>query len=85
MKICTQPGRVNLLQYLKPKQQLGFKTQGSTEFIAQRPWAVAIEQSEDTTIGLRAITFIVYCLTFWTIYMHMFLYLLVVILFDEHW
>ena len=30
-----------------------FKTQGSTEIIAWRPWAVVLEQSEDAIKGLR--------------------------------
>ena len=34
---------------------IDFKTQGSTEFITRRPWAVAPEQNEGATKGLRVI------------------------------
>ena len=41
--------------HCKSKSQLDFKTQGFTEFITGRPWAVVPEQSKDTTKGLKVI------------------------------
>ena len=37
------------------------QTQGSTEFITQRPWVVAPEQSEGTTKGLKVINSVDLC------------------------
>ena len=40
------------------KYRLNLKTKGSTEFITRRPWAVAPEQSEGATKGLRVINYV---------------------------
>ena len=39
--------------------KLDFKTQGSTEFITQKPWTVAPKQSEGVTKRLRVINSVV--------------------------
>ena len=38
--------------------RLNLKTEGSTEFITRRPWAVAPERSEGATKGLRVINYV---------------------------
>ena len=38
--------------------RLNLKIKGSTEFITQRPWAVAPERSEGATKGLRVINYV---------------------------
>ena len=40
------------------KYRLNLKTEGSTEFITRRPWAVAPERSEGATKGLRVINYV---------------------------
>ena len=38
--------------------RLNLKTEGSTEFITRRPWAVAPKRSEGATKGLRVINYV---------------------------
>ena len=43
---------------MSSKYRLNLKTKGSTEFITQRPWAVAPKRSEGATKGLRVINYV---------------------------
>ena len=46
------------ITHLQTKYRLNLKTKGSTEFITQRPWAVAPERSKGATKGLRVINYV---------------------------
>ena len=47
-----------LCMHLVSIYRLKLKTEESTEFITQRPWAVAPERSEGATKGLRVINYV---------------------------
>ena len=51
--VTREINRISMFKY-----RLNLKTEGSTEFITRRLWAVAPERSEGATKGLRVINYV---------------------------